>query len=70
MHYLALVACILLICLAYGGYSDMFVEALDAAGRGETAHAADLFGDAMSNTLRDADTSGPVAAQSAPAASR
>lgn len=62
MHYVALVACILLICLAYGGHSGTFAAAFDAVTRGETARAADLFGDAMSNTLQDADDGTPSAA--------
>ena len=55
MHYVAITACVLLICLAYGGHSDTFARAFDAVGAGEPAKAADLFTDALSNTLRDAD---------------
>ena len=56
MHYVAITACILLVCLAYGGHSETFGAAFDAATAGRPAEAVELFGDALSGTLRDADT--------------
>lgn len=67
MHYVAIVAVVLLVCFAYGGHSGTFVRAFDAATAGDTGTAASLFGDAVSNTLRDADTAGRRAVADEPA---
>jgi len=57
MHYVAIITGVLLVCLAYGGHSKTFAQAFQAVTAGEPARAADLFTDALSNTLRDADNS-------------
>lgn len=57
MHYIFIIATVLLVCLAYGGHSQTFAQAFKAATEGEAAEALDLFSTAMKNTLRDADTS-------------
>ena len=56
MHYVAITAGILLVCLAYGVHAETFGAAFDAATSGEPVKAVELLGDALSGTLRDADT--------------
>lgn len=63
MHYVAIIAGVLFVCFAYGGHSDTFAQAFQAVTEGEPAKAADLFTDAVSNTLRDADTGGGRSAE-------
>lgn len=57
MHYIAILAVLVLLAFATGGHSNAFGQAAEAATKGDMAEALDLFSTALRRTLQDADVS-------------